>query len=328
MGGIRVSMSGVTAAGSVGKSAGSGETALLSRAMKNSVIALIGSVLATFALTATGAPPMATAEPTVESVAARIELQGAVNVRDIGGYRTYDGAKVKSGKAIRSDSLEKLTDSDVQKLGGLNLKAVVDLRTPAEVQFMGADKVPAGVQTVARPIDDTGLFQQMMAAIQSRDPQKQEQLLGNGKAEEIMGRVYTSFLSADSRAKFGQTIRDLAATDRATLYHCTSGKDRTGWLTYVVLRAVGVPESTARQDYLLSNQYRAAADAKLRDQVKQAGLMQNPDLLIPLQEVRDQYLDTAIDAMEQAYGDFGKFLTQGLGLDGGTLVQLRKNLVG
>lgn len=270
---------------------------------------------------------MATAEPTADSVAARIELQGAVNVRDIGGYRTYDGAKVKSGKAIRSDSLEKLTDSDVQKLGGSNLKAVVDLRTPAEVQFMGADKVPAGVQTVARPIDDTGLFQQMMAAIQSRDPQKQEELLGNGKAEEIMGRVYTSFLSADSRAKFGQTIRDLAATDRATLYHCTSGKDRTGWLTYVVLRAVGVPESTARQDYLLSNQYRAAADAKLREQVKQAGLMQNPDLLIPLQEVRDQYLDTAIDAMEQAYGDFGKFLTQGLGLDGGTLVQLRKNLV-
>ncbi|MGW4770704.1 tyrosine-protein phosphatase [Nocardia sp. NPDC004278] len=278
-------------------------------------------------MTATGTPPMATAEPTVDSAAARIELQGAVNVRDIGGYRTYDGAKVKSGKAIRSDSLEKLTDSDVQKLGGLNLKAVVDLRTPAEVQFMGADKVPAGVQTVARPIDDTGLFQQMMAAIQSRDPQKQEELLGNGKAEEIMGRVYTSFLSADSRAKFGQTIRDLAATDRATLYHCTSGKDRTGWLTYVVLRAVGVPESTARQDYLLSNQYRAAADAKLREQVKQAGLMQNPDLLIPLQEVRDQYLDTAIDALEQAYGDFGKFLTQGLGLDGGTLVQLRKNLV-
>ncbi|MEU0507600.1 tyrosine-protein phosphatase [Nocardia sp. NPDC005998] len=278
-------------------------------------------------MTATGTPPMATAEPTVESVAARIELQGAVNVRDIGGYRTYDGAKVKSGKAIRSDSLEKLTDSDVQKLGGLNLKAVVDLRTPAEVQFMGADKVPAGVQTVARPIDDTGLFQQMMAAIQSRDPQKQEELLGNGKAEEIMGRVYTSFLSADSRAKFGQTIRDLAATDRATLYHCTSGKDRTGWLTYVVLRAVGVPESTARQDYLLSNQYRAAADAKLREQVKQAGLMQNPDLLIPLQEVRAEYLDTAIDAMEQAYGDFGKFLPQGLGLDGGTLVQLRKNLV-
>ncbi|WP_330253674.1 tyrosine-protein phosphatase [Nocardia sp. NBC_00565] len=294
--------------------------------MKISVLSLIGAAAVTFGLIASGVPP-AVAEPTVETAAVRIDLQGAVNVRDIGGYRTYDGAKVKSGKAIRADSLEKLTDSDVAKLGALNLKTVIDLRTAAEVQFMGADKVPAGVQQVARPIDDTGLFQQMMAAIQSRDPQRQEDLLGNGKAEEIMATVYRSFLSADSRAKFGQTIRDLAATDRATLYHCTSGKDRTGWLTYVVLRAVGVPESTARQDYLLSNQYRAAADAKLREQVKQAGLMQNPDLLIPLQEVRVDYLDTVIDALEQTYGDFGKFLTQGLGLDGGTLVQLRKNLV-
>ncbi|WP_433756154.1 tyrosine-protein phosphatase [Nocardia sp. CA-135398] len=295
--------------------------------MRISLVSLIGAAAAALALTATGAQPSAVAEPSVAAAGGKIDLQGAVNVRDIGGYRTYDGATVKSGKAIRSDSLEKLTDSDVQKLGTLNLKAVIDLRTPAEVQFAGADKVPAGVQKVARPIDDTGLFQQMLAAIQSRDPVKQEELLGNGKAEEIMANVYRSFFTDDSRAKFGQTIRDLAATDRATLYHCTSGKDRTGWLTYVVLRAVGVPESTARQDYLLSNQYRAAADAKLREQVKQAGLMQNPDLLIPLQEVRTEYLDTAIAEMEQTYGDFGKFLTQGLGLDGGTLVQLRKNLV-
>ncbi|MFI6777405.1 tyrosine-protein phosphatase [Nocardia sp. NPDC050412] len=295
--------------------------------MRISIVSLIGAAAATLALTATGLQPSAMAEPSVTAVGGKIDLQGAVNVRDIGGYRTYDGAKVKAGKVIRADSLEKLTDSDVQKLGTLNLRAVIDLRTPAEVQFAGADKVPAGVQQVARPIDDTGLFQQMLAAIQSRDPQKQEELLGNGKAEEIMANVYRSFFTDDSRAKFGQTIRDLAATDRASLYHCTSGKDRTGWLTYVVLRAVGVPEPTARQDYLLSNQYRAAADAKLREQVKQAGLMQNPDLLIPLQEVGDQYLDTAIAAMDQAYGDFGKFLTQGLGLDGGTLVQLRKNLV-
>lgn len=103
--------------------------------------------------------------------------------------------------------------------------------------------------------------------------------------------------------------------------------DRTGFLSYVVLRAVGVPEQTARQDYLRSNDFRAAADAKLREQVKQAGYMQNPDLLIPLQEVRDDYLDTAVRGLEQQYGSFGKFLTDGLGIDGFTLVKLRKNLV-
>ncbi|MFI9505465.1 tyrosine-protein phosphatase [Nocardia sp. NPDC052566] len=297
--------------------------------MKISIVSLIGAALATVALTA--ASPVAFAEPDLEVdsvAAARIDLQGAVNVRDIGGYRTYDGKKVKPAKAIRSDSLEKLTPADLTKLGALNLKAVVDLRTQAEIQFSGPDKLPQGVPLVSRPIDDTGLFPQMLQIIQTRDPQKQQEALGNGKAEQIMARVYGSFLTADSRAKFGQTIKDIAATDKPTLYHCTAGKDRTGWLTYVMLRAVGVPEQTARQDYLLSNQFRAAADQKLRDDVKRAGLMQNPDLLIPLQEVRDAYLDSAIDKMEQAYGDFGKFLTDGLGLDAMTIVKLRKNLVG
>ncbi|WP_280384296.1 tyrosine-protein phosphatase [Nocardia wallacei] len=328
--------------------------------MKISLISLLGAAVTALALTAgpAVAEPSATTEPTPPSTSAapaiepaapdapaaegrsadepsaanatagRIALQGAVNVRDIGGYRTYDGKTTKAGKAIRADSLEKLTDADVQKLGSLGLQAAIDLRTPGEVQFMGPDKLPPGVPLVSRPIDDTGLFQQMMQVIQSKDPAEQEQLLGNGGAERIMRQVYGSFLSDDSRAKFGQTIKDLAATGKPTLYHCTAGKDRTGWTTYVVLRAVGVPESTARQDYLLSNEYRAAADAKLREQVKQAGYMQNPDLLIPLQEVRNEYLDTTIRQLEQTYGDFGKFLTQGLGLDAGTILKLRKNLVG
>ncbi|MEU7140739.1 tyrosine-protein phosphatase [Nocardia sp. NPDC046473] len=296
--------------------------------MKSSLISLIAAALAIFAVTM--APPFASAQPEAELAAGggKIALQGAVNTRDIGGYRTYDGAKTKTGKAIRSDSLEKLTDADVQKLAGLNVKAVIDLRTPGEIQFAGADKAIPGAQAVARPIDDTGLFQQMLAVIQTRDPQKQQDALGNGKAEQIMLNMYTTFIGRpESRTAFGQTIKDLANTDKATLYHCTAGKDRTGWLTYVLLRAVGVPEGTARQDYLLSNQYRAAADAALRQQVQQAGLMQNPDLLIPLQEVRDAYLDAAVNKMEQDYGDLGKFLTKGLGLDAGTILKLRKNLV-
>ncbi|UGT55900.1 tyrosine-protein phosphatase [Nocardia asteroides] len=285
----------------------------------------MATVLAALALGATATLPPAAAAP---SAGGQIALQGAVNVRDIGGHRTYDGATVKSGKAIRADALSGLTDADVAVLAGRALKSVVDLRTPGEVQFMGADRLPAGVPLVARPIDDTGLFTQMMQIIQSKDPQRQQDALGNGGAEKIMNGVYASFLTADSRAAFGATIRELAATDGAVLYHCTSGKDRTGFLTYVLLRAVGVPEQTARQDYLRSNDFRAAADAKLREQVKQAGYMQNPDLLIPLQEVRDEYLDTAVRKMEQDYGSFGKFLTDGLGIDGFTLVKLRKNLVG
>ncbi|KZM73830.1 tyrosine-protein phosphatase [Nocardia terpenica] len=293
--------------------------------MKFILISLIAAALTASVPTATSA----SAAPDANAPAVtRIELQGAVNVRDIGGYRTYDGAQVRSGKVVRADALNNLTPGDVRTLAGLNLQTVVDLRTRAEIQAMGADKLPPGVPLVARPIDDTGLYLQMMQVIRSADPQRQQQVLGDGGAERIMANVYRSFLSDDSRAKFGATIRDLANTDGPTLYHCTAGKDRTGWLTYVTLRAVGVPEQTARQDYLLSNRYRAAADAQLRDQVKRAGLMQDPDLLIPLQEVRETYLDTALQQVQQTYGEFGKFLTQGLGLDPGTILKLRRNLVG
>ncbi|WP_245558265.1 tyrosine-protein phosphatase [Nocardia thailandica] len=291
------------------------------------VASLLTTALAALAFGATAALPAAPASA-APAAGGRIVLEGAVNVRDLGGFRTYDGATVKPGKVIRADALSTLTDADVAVLATRKPKSVVDLRTPAEVQFSGADRLPAGVPLVARPVDDTGLFVQMMQIIQSKDPARQQEVLGNGGAERIMAAVYTSFLTAESRAAFGATVRELAATDGPVLYHCTSGKDRTGFLTYVVLRAVGVPEQTARQDYLRSNEFRAAADAALRRQVQQAGYMANPDLLIPLQEVRDDYLDTAVDQIDQRYGGFGRFLTEGLGIDGPTLVKLRKNLVG
>ncbi|MFE3195748.1 tyrosine-protein phosphatase [Nocardia sp. NPDC059240] len=260
--------------------------------------------------------------------ATQITLQGAVNVRDVGGYATYTGDSTQAGKVIRSDALGKLTDADVQKLGTLGIQTVVDFRTAPEVQGLGADKLPAGVTAVSRPIDDGGIYLKTAQAIGSKDPVQQQALLGDGKAEQIMKNAYTNFLSADATAKFAQTIKDVAAAPGAILYHCTSGKDRTGWMTYVLLQAVGVPESVARQDYLLSNQYRAASDAALRAQLKAAGIMQNPDLLIPLQIVSDEYLDVAVAQMKQQYGDFGKYLSKGLGLDAGTILKLHHNFVG
>ncbi|MGY0498951.1 tyrosine-protein phosphatase [Nocardia sp. FBN12] len=202
---------------------------------KRSVVSVLTTALAAIALGATVALPSAPAAA-APSTGGQIALHGAVNVRDLGGFRTYDGATVKSGKAIRADALSGLTDADVAILGARKLSSVVDLRTPGEVQFMGADRLPAGVRLVARPIDDTGLFTKMMQVIQSKDPQRQQEVLGNGGAETIMQGVYASFLSAESRAAFGATVRELAATDGPLLYHCTSGKDRTGFLTYVVLR--------------------------------------------------------------------------------------------
>ncbi|GGR93378.1 protein-tyrosine-phosphatase [Streptomyces aureoverticillatus] len=292
----------------------------------------LGAAPAAAAHTAPAAPPAPAAPHAAPADAPRqIPLQGAVNVRDVGGYRTYDGESVRHGRVFRADALSRLTDADVAKVAGLGLRKVVDFRVAEEVAYDGPDRLPGGLVATSRPVTDNGLFRQLMTVIGSRDPVKQEEMLGGGRAEAFMRDVYRTFVTdATDRTQFGATLRDIAAGGTAAplLYHCTSGKDRTGWTTYVLLRAVGVPERTAVQDYLASNTFRAGYDAKLRETLKQTGMMQNPDLLIPLQEVRTDYLEAALAEVDQRYGSFGGYLTKGLGLDAGALVKLRRALVG
>ncbi|MFJ2593044.1 tyrosine-protein phosphatase [Streptomyces erythrochromogenes] len=259
----------------------------------------------------------------------QITLQGAVNVRDLGGYRTWTGGQVRQGLVYRSDALGKLTDADLATVSGLGLTKVIDFRIPMEVQYDGADRLPAGLSATARPVSDLGLYGTLVGAIGSGDPVTQEQMLGGGRAEAYMRDIYRTFVTApENRAQFAATLRELAdGRQGPVLYHCTSGKDRTGWMSYVLLRALAVPEGTAERDYLASNTFRAAYDAKVRAGLKQSGRMQNPDLLIPLQEVRQDYLDSATAQMEADYGSFYGYLTQGLGLDLRTLAKLQSRLV-
>ncbi|GAA0277933.1 tyrosine-protein phosphatase [Streptomyces polychromogenes] len=259
----------------------------------------------------------------------QIPLQGAVNLRDVGGYATYTGGRVRQGLVYRSDALSKLTAADITTVAGLGLTKAVDFRIPTELQYDGADKLPPGLTVTSRPVSDLGLYATLVAAISSGDPVKQEQMLGGGRAEAYMRDVYRTFVtSAENRARFAATLREIADGDQGPLlYHCTSGKDRTGWMSYVLLRALAVPKETAESDYLASNTFRAAYDAQVRAGLKQSGRMQNPDLLIPLQEVRQDYLDAATTRMEADYGSFYGYLTDGLGLDLRTLSKLQDKLV-
>lgn len=276
------------------------------------------------------APAPARASASAAAPAVRqVPLQGAVNVRDVGGYRTYTGGQVRQGLVYRADALGKLTPADITTVAGLGLTKAVDFRIPMEVQYDGADRLPPGLTATARPVSDLGLYGTLLTAIGSGDPVRQEQMLGGGRAEAYMRDIYRTFVSSpENRAQFAATLREIADDRQGPLlYHCTSGKDRTGWMSYVLLRALGVPEATAGGDYLASNTFRAAYDAQVRAGLKQSGRMQNPDLLIPLQEVRQDYLDAATAQLEASYGNFYGYLTNGLGLDLETLAKLQVKMV-
>ncbi len=289
--------------------------------------ALLSTTAATTAALAVAAAP-ATAHRHKPAPVRHIPLQGAVNVRDLGGYRTYDGDRVRHGRVYRADELGKLTDADVTTLAGLRLTRAIDFRVPLEIQQNGADRLPAGVTAVSRPVSDLGLYGRLLQIIGSRDPVAQEAALGGGRGAELMRSIYPAFVSDPAnRAQFAATLRDLATARGPVLYHCTSGKDRTGWTSYVLLRIVGVPGAVAEEDYLLSNTYRAEADRRTREGVRALGLMQNPDLLIPVQEVRREYLQAALDQAAADFGGLTGYVRDGLGLNWGMVAALRARLV-
>ncbi|AKL65717.1 tyrosine-protein phosphatase [Streptomyces sp. Mg1] len=303
----------------------------LATAVLAAALAMAGLPVSAFARTAPATADAAhryPAHPQAETIR-QIPLQGAVNVRDLGGYRTWTGGKVRRGLVYRSDALSRLTPADVTTVAGLGLTEVVDFRIPAELRYDGADRLPAGLTATSRPVSDLGLYATLVGAIASGDPVQQERMLGGGRAEAYMRDIYRTFVtSPENRAQFAATLREIADGRGPLLYHCTSGKDRTGWLSYVLLRALAVPEDTAERDYLASNTFRGTYDAQVRAGLKQSGRMLNPDLLIPLQEVRTDYLDSATARMEADFGGFYGYLTNGLGLDLRTLAKLQARLVG
>lgn len=256
-----------------------------------------------------------------------IELEGAVNFRDVGGYATDTGGTVRQGLVYRSDALNELTDTDLATVSGLHLKEVVDFRRLEESEGSGADKLPDGLTPTPRPVGKAAGFSDLRDVIAHGTPEEQNELLGNGKAAEHMRATYRAFVTdEEDRKQFAATLRDIAdGGEDALLYHCAGGKDRTGWMTYVLLRALSVPHETAEQDYLATNGFRKESNEEVLEQLK--NVMKNPALVVPIQVADADYLRAATDEVTKSYGNLDAYLKRGLELDEDVLERLKQRLV-
>jgi protein-tyrosine phosphatase len=133
------------------------------------------------------------------------------------------------------------------------------------------------------------------------------------------------FVSLESaRHAYGLLFASIREAPGPVVYHCTAGKDRTGWATAVLLTILGVPRDVVMEDYLASNNYLVE---KNRQRV--AGMAGDTDRLQPIFWVRPAYLDAAFNEVESAYGSFERYLRDALGLDEAALNALRaRYLVG
>src|SRR2546430_285583 len=112
------------------------------------------------------------------------------------------------------------------------------------------------------------------------------------------------------------------------LYHCTGGKDRAGWMTAIVLTAIGVPRELVLRDYLLSNDFHRTGYQKLRFDLVKTGIVADPELLRPVLELSPTYLGAAFEEADRQYGSFGRFLAYGLEVSEAMLTELRRALLG
>jgi protein-tyrosine phosphatase len=258
-----------------------------------------------------------------------VALDGAVNVRDIGGYRSVHGPEVMRGRLFRGDALSQLTSADTERLDGLGLRTVIDFRTPGEVLLSGDDRLPDGIEFAHLPVSggDLGGVYELIA---SGDHERQRRELGDGRAASFMAEINRGFVSdARQREAFGAALRLLCSAGRLPLlYHCTSGKDRSGWMTAIVLTALGVPRELVLRDYLLSNDFHRTGYQKLRFDLLKTGIMADLELLRPVLEQSATYLGAAFEEVDRQYGSFGRFLTYGLEASETMLAELRRALLG
>ncbi len=258
-------------------------------------------------------------------------LFGAVNARDLGGYRTAEGLVLRAGVALRSDGLTRLTDEDLGRLAGLGLRRIVDLRSRDEVREAGADRTADGMTLHHLPVFavDFDIHATLRSALAEPDPAGQRALLGDGRAGTMMTGLYRWFVTDSiAREQFGRVLRLLAEPGASPLlFHCSAGKDRTGWTAAVLLTALGVDRETVFTDYLLTNERSAAVVGTVLESLRVRGLMSEPELLLPVFRAERHYLEAAFEEVGAGWPDFDAFWVDGLGLDGGVLAGLRANLL-
>jgi protein-tyrosine phosphatase len=258
----------------------------------------------------------------------QVQLGGAVNVRDIGGYRTSYGTAVNRGRLFRGDALNALTEPDLSVISAMGLRTVIDFRTPGEVLVSGPDRLPRGQAPVSMPVTG-GDLAAVYEIIASGDHERQRRELGDGRAAALMVDINRGFV-ADPRQRdmFGAALRLLCIPGRLPgLYHCSGGKDRSGWMTAIILTILGVSRELVLRDYLLSNDFHRTEYQKLRYDLIKTGIIADQELIRPILEQSPTYLGAAFDEAERRYGSFAAFVNHGLETSEHTLHELRVGML-
>lgn len=249
------------------------------------------------------------------------------NLRDLGGVPLPGGGRVRPGLAFRSGLLERLDVDADPTFAALGIRTVVDLRTAREREAR-PDRVPAGAHLIVADVmadpSGTGTIARLTAAL--ADPRLAEREFGGGRAARAMAAHYRGFVTTESaRQSYRHLLTALAHLDGGpVLFHCTAGKDRTGWGAALVLLLLGADHRTVAAEYLAGGaDVRTEFAHEIRLFTAAGG---NPEIVDAVVDARPAYLAAALQAVEDGWGDVESYARAALGLKDETLGHLRERL--
>lgn len=177
-----------------------------------------------------------------------IELENAVNVRDLGGLPAGDGNRIRTGQLVRSDNLQDLSPSDVTRLvDEVGVTTVVDLRSTGEVTSEGPGPLKALASVAHVHLSLLPEFGEMTDVAKDALALNRERALQRDP-ENVADAFYFGYLEDRPDSVVG-ALRAIASAPGAALVHCAAGKDRTGVVVAMALSVAGVPREEIVADY-------------------------------------------------------------------------------
>jgi len=258
---------------------------------------------------------------------AQIPISTLPNFRDLGGWPTADGAVTRHGVLYRSAALDALVGADLETFSRYRIAQVFDLRTRGEREAQPDVASPGATYRILDVLQDSINAGPARLLEVITDPGAAEELLGDGQAVQIHKERYRELIHLPSaRECYRQLLTEVASVGATpAVFHCSTGKDRTGWAAALLLLIAGVSEEDVVDEYLLTNEQLLPAYREVFEQFASAG--GEPALLEPVIGVRPEYLRASLAAARNTYGSFDLYLANGLGVDRETLATLRSVLV-
>lgn len=258
---------------------------------------------------------------------ANLNIHSVPNLRELGGYSTTTGKTIKEGLLYRSNQLNPISAEDQSKLDSLHLKTVYDLRTAAEREE-SPDQLPNHTKEIWLDVlkDKSTVGAATLSKV-LKNPAEVNKAMGNGKAAELFKEIYVDLVELPSAKKaYHDFFLSIANKNNLpALFHCTAGKDRTGWAAASLLSLLGVPKDQIYSNYLESNTYLIPAYKKQIDSFVAAGGEKN--ILIDVLGVKKEYLDASFSTVQKNYGSIENYFEKGLDIDKATQEKIKNILL-